>query len=409
MASDLHRRYAAVPLREVPIGASARRALLLAPLLLAVGAACADSPVSGLPPVAARPPGPFPNREVVFTRPNAAWHASHLAKLLELLAHAAPGSDVRLAVFLLDHPWLTDALGAARRRGVDVHVVASSVSEHTEERLRNALEVPGEPEHVFVFPGGMGRKNHNKFAVFSKLDYPGERIRDVVFLSSGNFTKASLRKHQNSLVLVDTNLSRAYRAYWADLVEAGLEKQHRSDYLRTASSDDDTARVHFFPRNRGDIVLEALEDISLEKTDRPGSIRVAMAHWRKERIGIADRLCELHTRGLDVQIAMRQASRFRDSGADVEVVRRLRGCGVQLMELPKRRVNLHSKYMLVDAAYEGDETDAHRRIVWTGSPNFTESALRRNDEALLQIEDPNIFARYEDNFEDLVREWRSLR
>jgi phosphatidylserine/phosphatidylglycerophosphate/cardiolipin synthase-like enzyme len=359
--------------------------------------------------VAARPPGPFPSREVVFTRPDAAGHASHLGRLLDLLAHAAPGSQVRLAVFLLDHPALIDALGAARRRGVDVRVIASSVSDRTEERLRDALQGPSGPRRVFVFPGGMGRKNHNKFAVFSRLDYPGEEIRDVVFLSSGNFTEASLRKHQNTLVLVDANLSRAYRSYWADLVDAGLEEQHRSDYGRSAGGDDGTMRVHFFPRRAGDTVLEALEGISPAPGDRPGSVHVAMARWRKERMAIADRLCELHSGGLDVQVVTRRASRLFDSGVDVEVVRHLRDCGVRLMELPKSRVNLHSKYVLIDAALAGDDSEARRRIVWTGSPNFTEAALRRNDEALLRIEDPVLYARYDENFAELVREWRAIR
>jgi phosphatidylserine/phosphatidylglycerophosphate/cardiolipin synthase-like enzyme len=385
------------------------RTLPLAALLVVLGVACAGPRPSPTPPVEARPPGPFPSREVVFTRPDSTRTGSHVAKLLELLAHAAPGSEVRAAVFLLDHRGLIDALARARRRGVDVRIVASSVSDGTEERLRDALDSPAGSERVFVFPGGMGRKNHNKFAVFSELDYPGERIRDVVFLSSGNFTEASLHKHQNTLVLVDANLSRAYRAYWADLVDAGVEEAHRSDYYRSAGGDDGTTRVHFFPRGSGDTVLEALEGISPAEADRPGSIHVAMARWRKERMPIADRLCELQSSGLDVQVVTRRPSWLFDSGVDVEVVHRLRRCGVQLMELPKSRVNLHSKYVLIDAAYAGDGTEGRRRVVWTGSPNFTEAALRRNDEALLRIEDPALYAKYDQNFEELVREWRSVR
>ena len=392
----------------VPIRVSARRPLLLAPLIAVVGVACAGGPVAEPPPVEARPPGPFRSREVVFTHPDATRPGNHVSKLQDLLAHAAPGSDVQAAVFLFDHDDLIDAFGAAQRRGVNVQVVASRISERTEARLRAALDAPGEPQRLFVFPGGMGSKNHNKFVVFSELHYPGERVRGVVFLSSGNFTEASLRKHQNSLILVDASLSRAYRTYWADLVEAGRERRRHSDYYRTVGGDDGTTRVHFFPRGAGDTVLEALEGIVPEGDGR-GSIRVAMALWRKERIDIADRLCELHTGGLDVQIVTREASRFRDTGVDPEVVRRLRDCGVRLMELPKSRANLHSKYMLVDATYERNGTTARHRIVWTGSPNFTEAALRRNDEALLEIEDPDLYASYRGNFDELVREWQSVR
>lgn len=379
------------------------------PLLAVLGTACAAPPPAETPPVGARPPAPFPTREVVFTRPDAERAGSHISKLQELLAQAAPGSEVRVAVFLFDHDGLIDAFAAARRRGVRIHALASDISWRSEARLRAALEEPGEDPRVFVFAGGMGKKNHNKFAVFSELNRGGERVQDVVFLSSGNFTRASLRKHQNSLVLVDTELSRAYEAYWADLVEAGLRKRRQPDYYRSAEGDDASTRVYFFPREEGgDTMAEILGRISTTGDEQPASIRVAMARWRKGRMAIARRLCELSADGTDVQIVTRSASRIADTGVDPEVLRQLRGCGVRLMELPKNRVNLHSKYVLVDAPYERHGATQRRRIVWTGSPNFTHAALRRNDEALLEIEDAELYESYRANFDEIVQDWRAV-
>ncbi|MGI9590830.1 MAG: phospholipase D-like domain-containing protein [Myxococcota bacterium] len=391
------------------IQALSPRLLALAPLLALLGAACAAPPPAVLPSVEARPPSPFPAREVVFTRPHDEGTGNHIRKLQELLSQAAPGSEVRVAVFLFDHEDLIEAFAAARRRGVRIHAIASEISWWHEGRLRSALEARGEEPRVFVFPGGMGKKNHNKFAVFSELHRGGERVRDVVFLSSGNFTRASLRKHQNTLVLVDGELYRAYQAYWADLVEAGLQRRRQPDYYRSAAGDDASTRVYFFPREEGgDTMTEILGRVSAEGDERPASIRVAMARWRRGRMEIAQRLCELHAAGTDVQVVTRSASRLADTGVDPEVLRKLRGCGVRLMELPKNRVNLHSKYVLVDAPYERHGETERRRVVWTGSPNFTTAALRRNDEALLEIEDPHLYERYRANFDELVQEWQAL-
>jgi phosphatidylserine/phosphatidylglycerophosphate/cardiolipin synthase-like enzyme len=53
---------------------------------------------------------------------------------------------------------------------------------------------------------------------------------------------------------------------------------------------------------------------------------------------------------------------------------------------------LHSKYLLIDAKYAG--STAARRLVFTGSHNYTGPALTSNDETLLRIEDPAVFAAF---------------
>ena len=53
-----------------------------------------------------------------------------------------------------------------------------------------------------------------------------------------------------------------------------------------------------------------------------------------------------------------------------------RGAGV-----PK--AGLHSKYLLVEGVYDGK---AGRKLVFTGSHNYTYPALRANDETLLKID-----------------------
>jgi phosphatidylserine/phosphatidylglycerophosphate/cardiolipin synthase-like enzyme len=69
----------------------------------------------------------------------------------------------------------------------------------------------------------------------------------------------------------------------------------------------------------------------------------------------------------------------------------LRAGGVRVVRYPARGGGwgLHSKYMLIDAPYAGSET--HRRLVFTGSHNWTGPALTINDEAFLRVDDGAVF------------------
>jgi phosphatidylserine/phosphatidylglycerophosphate/cardiolipin synthase-like enzyme len=61
---------------------------------------------------------------------------------------------------------------------------------------------------------------------------------------------------------------------------------------------------------------------------------------------------------------------------------------------------VHSKYVAIGGTYAGRE----RRLVITGSPNYTVPGLRDNDEAMLEIEDAGVYGAYESNF---LRLWRT--
>jgi phosphatidylserine/phosphatidylglycerophosphate/cardiolipin synthase-like enzyme len=50
---------------------------------------------------------------------------------------------------------------------------------------------------------------------------------------------------------------------------------------------------------------------------------------------------------------------------------------------------LHSRYVLIDAPYSGSA--AHRRLVFTGSHNWTGPSLDQNDETLLRVENDAVF------------------
>ena len=59
---------------------------------------------------------------------------------------------------------------------------------------------------------------------------------------------------------------------------------------------------------------------------------------------------------------------------------------------------VHSKYLLVEGSYDG-ERDAH--WVFTGSHNYNLTSLRRNDEALLRLNNKTVYRQYVANFDTM--------
>lgn len=59
---------------------------------------------------------------------------------------------------------------------------------------------------------------------------------------------------------------------------------------------------------------------------------------------------------------------------------------------------IHSKYLLLEGSYAGEPG---ARWVLTGSPNFNQTSLRRNDEAMVKTNLGPVYEQYKDNFATL--------
>ena len=57
---------------------------------------------------------------------------------------------------------------------------------------------------------------------------------------------------------------------------------------------------------------------------------------------------------------------------------------------------VHSKYLLVEGTYDGVR---NARWVFTGSHNYNETSLRRNDETLLRLGNRAVYDQYVADFE----------
>lgn len=355
---------------------------------LCVGAAdpVGPSPIDPMPTT--RPP----RFEAVFSqRPgNNRGDTTVEDRLVEMIGRALPGSRVRVAVYTFtcrpEAPAGTcspvaDALLAAHRRGVDVRLVVDGDA-HQPERSA----VPG-------LVRGLGRARvtscdapgtaclgtgimHHKTFLFSALD---DGSRSVVVQGSHNLTTAQLRRH-NNLVIVrgDSALFAAYERTFADQRRDIV----RANYYRIDDGNFGT-RVYFFPRTTGDTAASIVHNVNCSGG---GRIRVAMAFFTNARLAVAQALAARQRAGCTVEVVAGND----EIAIGRDVLSTLRGAGVAVTLYPRRSGwALHSKYMLIDARYAG--SSAPRRLVFTGSHNWTGPALRYNDETLLRVDNAAVY------------------
>lgn len=309
-------------------------------------------------------------------------------ELQELLRLAEPGSEVLAAVFTWSRGNMADAFIEAHNRGVEVRLIIGSEYQAVRKleaalprgRVRICRNSNGDP-------GGChgGSINHNKFFLFSKLS---DGSKDVVVQSSANLTNLQLRKNNNMVVIRnDAELYNAYHIYWHDLYR---EMENLDYYWDTG--EDSLSRAWFFPRQEGDgrtgakdTIVEILDGVRVASDSQ---IRVAMAIWTDARIGIANRLVALKAEGVDVRVMINP-----DKTGD-KVIAILEAGGVPVIRYPQ----VHSKYMLIDHGLGRRQ----ERLVYTGSHNYTDPALRSNDETLLRLDEPDIYGAF-------LQDWNNMR
>lgn len=362
---------------------------------------------AGLPPVPDHDAGValptlLPRYSTVFsTRPqDSAPDTAVEDLLLALIRRAVPGSRIRVAVYHFTRGRVSEALVAAFRRGVDVRVLLDG-------GVRAVLDDPDAAE-ITEAPTlilGLGRSRvtlcrapggaclgtnimHHKTFLFSDV---GGGSRNVVVQASHNLTTTQTHLHNNAVVVRgDSALFAAY--------ERTFEQQRRDvvqeNYYR-ASAGNFRTRAYFFPRAAGDTAVAAIDSVSCEGG---GRIRVAMAFFTNARLEVARALARRRREGCGVEVVV------GDSGIRVgrQVLAALRDAGVRVTRYPTRSGGwgLHSKYLIIDARYGG--SSARRRLVFTGSHNWTRGALRDNDETMLRVEDDGVFNAF-------MADWARLR
>ena len=319
--------------------------------------------------------------------------------MLDMLAHTPSGAIVRVAMYQWNRVNVADAFVAASKRGVDVRIVLDNdnkTADGTSYNVAVKTLVAGLPKDaVTLCSRGDGACigngiNHNKFLLFSSLD---DGSKSVVVQSSSNFTGGMLGEHNNAVIVKnDPALFQGYVSYFGDL----RHQQENLSYYRTIQGA--RARTYVYPRAQGDTVVSVLDNVRCQKGQ--SKIRVAMAFFTEARGEIADRLVQLQGKGCDVGVAMREANA---GPVDASIIDRLRKGGVDVGLYPKASGNqIHSKYLLIDSLYDDGNGAAKRKLVFTGSHNYTGPALRANDETMMRVDDAGVFLAFSNN-------WKTIR
>ncbi|GGU10259.1 phospholipase D-like domain-containing protein [Streptomyces lateritius] len=339
--------------------------------------------------------------------------------IVDLISQAPAGSSITAGLYTFTDDSVTDALGAAKTRGVDVRIVIDHTSVTMTggeyDRLATRLGTDRtQGSWVLACPAGRGcigsRKlpsdsdgaiNHNKFFLFSSTG----GASDVVVQTSANMTGVQRTDlFNNAVTIVDTGLYGSYQAYFADLVKYGTSAG-LDHYYKTPVSG--AYKTYFFPRKEAagtsydnDASTDTIKLI-LDKVSCAGGTQVRMAANLFTRDEIATKMVALKNAGCSVILAH---DGYPDSmGTTVESI--ISGKLTQRVQCYEDRgtgvakAGLHSKYLLVEGTYDGV---AGKKLVWTGSHNYTYPALRANDETLLKIDNATLFGQYKANHEHLM-------
>jgi hypothetical protein len=192
----------------------------------------------------------------------------------------------------------------------------------------------------------------------------------------------------------DPQLYTGYVAYWEQMKKHAPDADPDLDFYTTVDGDHTIA--YFFPRETGDTIVSVLDHV---KCTSASTLRIAMAFWDDGRIAIANKLGDLEDHGCDVRVLMRHAGP-QDSQTVIDTLRKHH---IPVGLYPDQHdANIHSKYMAIDSKYDTGGTYEHRQLVFTGSHNYLGSSLRKNDETLLRVDDPDVFAAFMDN-------WKTIR
>ncbi|MCP2256399.1 Phosphatidylserine/phosphatidylglycerophosphate/cardiolipin synthase [Streptoalloteichus tenebrarius] len=355
-----------------------------------------------LPTPATPPASAAVASSAVFNKPgDAARQYAIIKHLRSLIQGAAPGSEIHAAIYHFSDTAVAADLVAARDRGVKVRLVVdqSSESRAAVENLVKALGTDrSKPSWVRICTKGgacIGNVGtpimHNKFFLFSNTSGSS----NVLVQSSSNLTKDNAEKYWNNAVTLvgDTALYNGYLSYFRDL--AAMKKT--GDYYRTVNGDN--TKAYFFPRAGSDASTDTIynmldDNVACEGNTSVGTksgrtiIRIAM--WYFSRDAIARKLRELADRKCWVEVVyttLDAGSRSHLANHDRIVLRQIDGNQI-----------VHSKYMLIEGTYAGVKDS---KWVMTGSHNYTNAALRENDEALVRIRSNAIHDQYRANFREM--------
>lgn len=397
--------------------------LILATCFLAT--ACESVPDVMTPPSDLATPPAYPSHahavavsgsvrmEAHFTdlRGGITQDSSLLNHLIWLIDNAPAKSQIRAAIYSLDMTGVSEALHRAKKRDVQVFVVMDG--RHAEDsmpdephRLRDSLGASfrwcSNGQSLVSTPGWNGciasaadANMHSKLFMFSRTrDATGTQRNWVVWFGSANPSPQSgIETYNNSVTVYGdrTFYDEFRRRYWRALWDGNRgfvdnDFFDRSDGRGFFSGSTFGLRVFASPQQERDLVLERIKDLKTGKDDPQCTIHVAQSMFRNARIGVARLLAKKSNR-------CRVVVAVQTIGPEPLAV-------LDSANIPVWCTNTHDKFFLLRGSY--GKLSGERRLVFTGSHNFNEQANYTNDELLVRVEDPTMYAAFVDSWQRMT-------
>ncbi|HEX8508691.1 MAG TPA: phospholipase D-like domain-containing protein [Propionibacteriaceae bacterium] len=404
-----------------PVRATVTAVLLV--LLTVTG--LSPQPATAAPPPAPAPkPAPKPTFKVkpgvIFNNPKGSKAeqrriATHVEQAIK---NAPKGSTIRIAQYLFDLDSSADALIAAHKRGVNVHLLIDDnpVSAQS-KRVRTALGNKRSARSYLVRCKNscMSSKTsvmHAKFFMFSQSGLS----RNVSMISAANlYTGNTFTSWNNLHTLVgDTTMYASLSRYFDDM----LPDIDRPNYYRTTTSG--AYKAYFFPRRAvagtADVpLLDVLNHVRCTGaaagygTSKGRTVvRIAQWGWSAARLDIARRLWTLHDQGCAVEVILNnfqtgvRVTQTLLRPSRTRGVMRVYNAGIDSNGNGKRDLYMHHKVLTVNGVWFGRR---NTRVVYTGSANLTGPGLLANNEILLRIMGTPTYNAYAGNLGYIRDRW----
>jgi hypothetical protein len=375
-------------------------AALALTLLLVSGGPPDGGSGGGTTPAAATVGTYTPVTGAIFNRPigTATEQRQIFAHVNKTIDSAPYGSTIRIAVFSFSEKTTADKLLAAKRRGVNVQLVFDDHTIYPQmKRLRAALGKNPDYKSFVVYCHlscrGTGGNMHDKIFTFSKAG----SAENITMVGSNNMTAYNATRQWSDIYTIANDPAMYFTV-------SGVFDQLKYDRARTRSyyqADINGYQAQFYPyataTQPADPLYQALSSVTCAGA-APGYgvngqtlVRLSQHAWNGTRgIYLAQKVAELQAQGCLVQV-------IYGVGVGTTVKGLLTRAGVALRANTRPGIRTHQKVLTLSGVFNGKPDST---VVFTGSHNWSNGALKR-DETILRISDPNAYAQYAANFEDI--------
>lgn len=328
-------------------------------------------------------------------------------KLISLIENTPTGENIHLSIYLINHQRVMDALKAAEVRAVNLHLIVDM--SRSDSQITNASSLPWLQANlpnseiiVSVNDVSPNAINHHKFALFSKVETSAGVLQTVTFQTSHNFTVSDTKKVQDALIFNNAGVYQAFLTNWQTIKTYAASGMGQNYVYNTFTDNANGVKLAFFPKigpgvvtTEDDIVqsLNAITDVANSK------IRIAMSDWTDSRPAIIDKLIALRAQGATIEVYTRDAigtqtkvklAQLRTAGATVRIFNVDAGAAAKF--------NIHAKITLIEGTWNGQ---SGAKVIMTGSHNYTDGALKTNNEVLVTLVNSALFSEYDVYLNDL--------